>query len=567
MALLAFLLAALRATIGVPLLDPDEGRNAEVAREMREAGEWIVPQLHGLPYLDKPALYFDIVALSFGAFGKGETAARLPSVFFAAGALAVTWLLARRLAGRRRADLAVAILATVPLFVLFARTVIFDIGLTFFITTAIWLAEEGRAGHRWAGPLAWVAIALAVLTKGPVGLLLPLLAIVALALGKGRPYRLGRVFHPLGIVLFVACVAPWIWTVERREPGFLRYALVVETVERLTKPTFHRTGPVWYYAPILSLGLFPWSLAALARIPAWARGVARGGLARPSADRGVLAAVAVIVLFFSLSRSKLGGYVLPAFPLIAILLAGETEGLRARSRAWTLAPGGMLLAIGIASIAAALAGLPLDHWMRQPAALGDAIARLFGGIGVVCAASGIFLLAVARRPRLAPYAMSLTFPLMIAVSMAPILRYVDVNSSRALADAVRARGGAVAAVRCFPTGLDYYLDRVVPVVTDSGREITSTYVERNFDRIAGPGAGQVWRAREFEARLRADDIDTRLLITRNEEPPTVGYRIEERIGRWRLWGRESRPPVAGPSSPFAPEPMIGGPRPDGPGGD
>jgi 4-amino-4-deoxy-L-arabinose transferase-like glycosyltransferase len=555
------LVAILFTAIRYPLLDPDEGRNAGVAREMRAAGEWIVPQFHGLPYLDKPILHFALMSASFAMFGKSETAARLPSILFALGTLAITWLFARRLVDARRGNLAIAVLATSPLFVLFARTVIFDMPLTFFVTGALWLAEEGRRGRRWGVPLAWVAIGLAVLTKGPIGLLLPILSVIALSIGRGRPYRPTRFFHPLGILLFILCIGPWVIAVEMRQPGFLRYALLVETVERLMQPTFRRTGPVWYYVPILLLGLFPWSIAVVARIPSWIKGITRGSLSRGSTTRGLFFAVAAIVLFFSISRSKLGGYVLPAFPLIAILVAGEIENIGRHIRTWSIVPGIVLLSISAIMIAFPLAGLPVGSWMKLPVDLAGAAAQLLVTIGVVCALAGATLLILSPRRRLvpAPFVLALAFPCMILASSGPLLRYVEENSSRAVATAVRARGGSVAAVRCFPPGLDYYLERVVPVVTDTGREITSTYIERNFDRILagreGPVAGDgsvagIWRPDDLSRRIAAGDPATRILITRRDDPPAPRYRICERIGGYRLWSAD--PPEVAPIASIRP---------------
>lgn len=547
LAVFLFLMAAILSAVRPPLIDPDEGRNAEVAREMLAGNDYIVPSFHGLPYLDKPALFFDLIILSYRLFGQNEFSARLPSILFALGTLAVTWALARDRFGIGRAWGATAILASAPLFLIFARTVIFDMALTFFVALAIWLGQRGCRGWRWAGVLAWIPIALAVLVKGPVGLLLPILGTVALTIASGRPYRLGRFFHPLGFVVFAACLAPWLWAVEAREPGFIRYALLVETVERLTAPTFHRTGPVWYYVPILLLGLFPWSVAAVTWLPGWIRGAARGDLKNPSADRGFLAAFAAILVFFSLSQSKLGGYVLPAIPLAAILLSG---GLSRRSHAWPLASGLILIPFGIAAIMISRSGRLLESWTRQPGEPTEAVAQVVLSIGIVSIVIGASLILL-RRTRWAPLPLSMVFPVIVAVSLPAIVRYSDEISSRRIAAAVRDRGGEVIAVRCFPPGLDYYLGRVVPVVTETGREITSTYVERNYARFIGssdgrpssPGGG-LWRPQDLDVRLRHPPAEGCVLITRNDDPPAPTFRVVDRLGRYRIWIADSTSPGA-----------------------
>src|SRR5215469_11228455 len=143
---IAVVFAALCFRLGhLPLLAPDEGRNAEVAREMKEAGAWLVPTYNGVNYLDKPALYFKAVALSLAAFGNNETAARIPSVVFGIALLGLVFLFCRKVSGTLCGLLAVIIVATMPLFLANARTVIFDIALAFFVCGAVFagfLAEE-----------------------------------------------------------------------------------------------------------------------------------------------------------------------------------------------------------------------------------------------------------------------------------------------------------------------------------------------------------------------------------------------------------------------------------------
>src|ERR1700722_7371989 len=116
----------------LPLIQPDEGRNAEVAREMKESGAWLSPSYDGMTYLDKPAFYFKAVAFSLAAFGDNETAARLPSALFALALLAITFAFCRHAYGTRCAILAVIVVTTMPLFIVNSRIVIFDIALAFF---------------------------------------------------------------------------------------------------------------------------------------------------------------------------------------------------------------------------------------------------------------------------------------------------------------------------------------------------------------------------------------------------------------------------------------------------
>jgi 4-amino-4-deoxy-L-arabinose transferase-like glycosyltransferase len=274
----AALLLALWAVVGaaglahglgrVPLVDPDEGRNAEVAREMAAGGDYVLPHLDGLPYLDKPVLYFAAAAVAIDGLGAGETAARLPALLAALATALLTGWFAVRLFGRGAGWPAAIAAGSAPLAVAFARIVIFDSLLSLLVTVALaalyFAVEAARPGARardylgWT-LLAWAAMALGVLTKGPVALVVPLLVATPFALWR----RGGRaVWHPLGIALLAVVVGPWVWAVSRRIPEFLDYALVTESWRRLTTPELKRTGPWWTFVPVLLGGTLPWSLAA-----------------------------------------------------------------------------------------------------------------------------------------------------------------------------------------------------------------------------------------------------------------------------------------------------------------
>src|SRR5579885_1340622 len=202
-----------------PLFDPDEGRNAEVAREMAASGQWAVPRFDGQPYLDKPVLLFWAVAAVFRLRGVGEASARLPSALAAVATTALTLASARLLLGPAQGLLAASIVATSPLVLAFARLVIFDMLLTALVTAALYCllrARLGGAPARWL-PAAGAAMGLATLTKGPVGIAVPLLVWLA---GRGalpRPARRARAVDvAVGGLVAAAVVAPWLACVLRR---------------------------------------------------------------------------------------------------------------------------------------------------------------------------------------------------------------------------------------------------------------------------------------------------------------------------------------------------------------
>src|ERR1043165_7365584 len=213
---------------GFPLLDPDEGRNAEVGREMAVTNDYVMPRLDGLPYLDKPIVYFAAEAAAMEILGPPETAARLPALLFTLATAAAWWWFARRLWGEAEAWLAFIAALASPLSVAFSRTVIFDSALAFFITVALmgfYLAVG--CGGRAAAVVAWLAIALGVITKGPIAIALPLIVAIPFAWKK-----IGRLFPLAGLILFALVIAPWVWAISKAVPDFLNYVLVVETTQR-----------------------------------------------------------------------------------------------------------------------------------------------------------------------------------------------------------------------------------------------------------------------------------------------------------------------------------------------
>jgi 4-amino-4-deoxy-L-arabinose transferase-like glycosyltransferase len=516
-----------------PLLDPDEGRNAEVAREMAATNNYILPQLNGLPYLDKPVLFFAVEAAVMELLGPTVPAARLPPLIFTLATIgAVAWF-ARRRGGSDAAWVAAVATAASPLTLGFARTVIFDATLTCFVVVAMvafYEAIERRIGG-WAdgrigdGPpagagwqwstLGWAAMALAVLTKGPVGLALPLMIAIPYAVWR----RAGRVlWAPAGPLLFAALLLPWLMAISRRVPDFLSYALGTETLARLATPALGRTGPWWYFLPIVLAGALPWSVVMLAGL---ANGAWRG------ADRKVdpyvaflLCWIAVPLVFFSLSQSKRPQYVLPLVPAIALLVAQRwRDGQRllgARVAAGTLILSGLLIGAAPGMLPRLL---PLSSGIR------DAIpttAATLGGVTVVCGTLAWFL---RRRDVLLPV---LAIPVAtIPLAGGELMRHIGRERSTAELAAAIAAGlppeADVVAVGVFPLSLPFYLRRQVLLATASGAELTSNYLVRDVEHwrlvpgspLRSPdwwhdAAVQCGRARVFVTR--ATDAQTRAVL-------------------------------------------------------
>lgn len=315
---------------GPALVDPDEGRNAEVAREILVLDDWITPHSNFIPYLDKPVFFYWLVAGAYKLFGVSEFSARLPSALAAVGCVLLIFDLGRRFAGSWSGLWSGLVLATSPAFMAFSRAVIFDMPLAFFITLAFWaFARAEMAGGRIGAKFfvaMYGAIAGAVLTKGPVGLAVPALVIGGYLLVWQRGRLLG-VMKPLyGAVVLLLIAAPWYLWAEARNPGYLHYFFFEENFLRYVTPRFNRVQPWYFYFEVLAIGFLPWtSLLALPFTRA-------SGLQDEHRLLIVLWAV-VPFIFFSLSAAKQPGYILPAFPALALLIGitiARTLELRTR---------------------------------------------------------------------------------------------------------------------------------------------------------------------------------------------------------------------------------------------
>lgn len=469
----------------LPLIDPDEGRNASVALEMLRAGEWLVPTYNGVPYLDKPALYFTLVAASFAAFGRGEAAARLPSATFGLLLLVLLHGFCRREYGRRTAALAVVVVSTTPLAVAFARMVIFDLPLAFCTSAAIlcaYRAEQLDGGRRARLHLvATVGAAAGTLLKGPVGVLVPGLVLLVYFGSARRGDAVRRMLAPANLGLFLALTLPWLLAVNARQPDFLRYGLVEESLRRYGTGAYQRPGPVWYYVPVVAAVFFPWTAA----LPEGLRLAWRRRRALHPADRLLIVWAVAVVLFFSISRSKLPGYVLSGVVAAAVLVAryvgsagsgpGDEVRRSLRRTSWTLAASAAILA-GIL-----LASAARPDWTQRTfhirGAEWERARTVFSPLGWSLAAVALVaaVSAITRRTGLTVVA-GLLVPVALLTTCFPSLRrYAEASSARDLAAAVPV-GAAVLCLECFAPGLPFYLERPVVLATEDGRELTSNYV-------------------------------------------------------------------------------------------
>lgn len=335
------------------LFFPDEGRYAEIPLGMLTTGDWITPRLNGIKYFEKPPLQYWATAAIYSVFGTDEWTARLwPALTGFLGILAVG-VAATRLFGARTAVVAAVVLTSSWAYFLGGQYLTLDMGLTFFLTVALlaflWAQQHDTAPRtrRNAMWLTWVALGLAVLSKGLVALVLPTLALVAYS-ASVRSLSIWRRMHMLsGLALLTVITLPWFVAVQSQNAEFFQFFFIKEHFQRFGAEGHHRLGAWYYFIVIGVVGMLPWSMAlsnCVRSLPSLFR---RPPNTEFQTERFLLIWVVVIFVFFSISKSKLPAYVLPAFPALALLVA----------RSIVAAPKG---AVGVAAVLTMLIGVALS---------------------------------------------------------------------------------------------------------------------------------------------------------------------------------------------------------------
>lgn len=314
-ALLAF------ATYGVsPLLTPDEGRYAEIAREMLSSGHFLIPHLNGIPYFEKPPLVYWLTASSMWLFGFNEWAARLWCLIFYALNLVYCYSVIRLTYCRRLAWYSVAVLGSALLFLLVSHMLTIDFGLTFFMNAALltmWLAiryfTEKKQARFCFAVISYVLIGAAVMCKGFVGLALPYAIIGLWLILQGR-WRLMVKLNPiLGLIIIAMICAPWLYLVQRQYPAFLHFYVWTQQFARYFTPIAQRSRTRAYYPLLVWLLIFPWSAY-------WLDIISKGKMLWRNYSYFITWG-GLIIVFFAFSHSLLIPYLAPAAMPVAILVA------------------------------------------------------------------------------------------------------------------------------------------------------------------------------------------------------------------------------------------------------
>ena len=479
---------ALFKTSELPLIDRDEGRYAEGAREMLASGDWLVPRLFGVPYLEKPPLFFWLTAVSCGLVGVGEVGARLVSALAAAAGVIFTGLFSRKVFGPQSGALTAVVLATSGLYFVLARVVITDMLFSVLVACALMSWFFAETEERSFLPF-WLLAAAATLTKGPVAAVLCGLTGIGYLAVERRLGSLCTARFWIGLPAFLAVVFCWFALVEIRYPGYANFYVYKEHMLRVAGDE-HREAFLWYLPWVLA-GMLPWTPIAVALAPAIGRRVAERS-AQGRAARFAAIWAAVVLVFFSIPRGKLVPYLLPMFPALSILLGDALAGwLDGRASPAAVRRGFRTIA---ACLVLAVCALPFAVRV-SPVPLSSGLVVLAFSTPLAASAA---LLACATARSLLPIAV-------VAVSVAalqctaaivgtPIFRYLTTQPVvEIIRREVRGDDEVVLYSGYFPN-VPFYLQRI-PLFVEGNRELDFGI------SLEGPGPAIVRNMAEVERRV------------------------------------------------------------------
>ena len=451
------------------LVKPDEGRYAEIAREMAINGDWVTPRLNGIKYFEKPPFQYWMTAIAYQTFGVNEWTARLWTALSGFLGIVVVWFAGARLFGRTAGELGALFLATNLYYVALGHINTLDMGLTFFLTLSVAgfllaqreLPQSPRERNRML--IAWGAAAGAVLSKGLIGIVIPCASLVIYSL-LNRDFTPWRRLHILpGLLIFIGLAAPWFVAVTLRNPEFPNFFFIHEHFQRFASTIHRRAEPPWYFLPILIIGLVPWiPLVLTGIVNAW-RAPSQREVFSPR--RFLLVWCAFVLLFFSISGSKLPAYLLPLFPALALLLGPSLSSVK---RPALFATAALAIAISIVGLIA----LPFELDARRESAI-IALYRdyarwinvAFGILGI----AGIFTLAKIKQSQMVPALVALGVGGFVA-TMCILLGHESMarsNSSAYLAEEIKPMLRAdipIYSVKLYDQTLPFYLNRTMTLV-------------------------------------------------------------------------------------------------------
>lgn len=461
----------------IPLLEPDETRYSLIPSAMNATGDYVTPRLKAAVYFEKPPLAYWATALSFRIFGENEFSARFFAALCAWGCILLAYRMGLFFHDPKTGLYAAAVLTTSLFHVAVGRINILDMPLAFFVSLAIWFgfrhfaAPEGK--RRWLY-LLYLFSALAFLIKGLVGIVFPFGVLVVWLMISGRWRDLLAFFSPVGMLIFLAVSLPWLILVQQANPDFFRFFFIQEHLLRYTTRMHGHYEPFYYYIPILLAGTMPWC----AYLPMTLHGHKKEPAGFGGEEKRFLWTwVGLIVLFFSVSSSKLVPYIAPVFPPLAVVFGHLFRCYEDRMSAGTLNPRippgyrilGLLppllfIALLIAPAFQHRHGIPWEEWWPW-------IAAPMAFLILILFVPG-YMRQTNRRGWFA--AVCLLFALFFVSLTPPLSRYLaPYKSARPLSQAVIQYVPADAMLYQYGIslyGIDFYTGRRTPVVDDIGEQ-------------------------------------------------------------------------------------------------
>ncbi|HVU16143.1 MAG TPA: glycosyltransferase family 39 protein [Candidatus Didemnitutus sp.] len=458
-----------------PLANPDEGRYAEIPREMLARNDWVTPHLDGVNYFEKPPLVYWVTAASIRTFGQAEWAVRIVPAAFALVGVLLTFAATRRLYGRTAGLAAAIVLATSLLYFALARIVVLDMAVSVLMSAALFafilgLREPAGMRRRLLFYGLYASMALATLTKGLIGFMVTGAIMFLWLLVFNQWKRLRPMYLPTGAILFLAIALPWHLMAARANPTWVHRYLVYEHWERFTSPAAGRPGAWWYFVPVLILGLFPWTGFLTSAVRESLRG---GWSARKRNAEGWFFVVwaGFVFAFFSASHSKLVTYILPIFPALAVLIGTRLAAMW-QGRKRQLDTGLLVFTISSVVLAAALSMAVLrPEWLHLPEETKTLQPYAFAMAGIALAGgAAAHHLAERVGARSAIVTVALT-----AVGFYSVLTFVigavERPGTKELALIVKAKakpGDEIVHYHEFFHDFTYYAETVVDVVSGKG---------------------------------------------------------------------------------------------------
>lgn len=500
------------------LVGADEPRYAQIAREMLTRHDWVVPTLNGSPWLEKPVLLYWKMMGSYKIFGVEDWAARLPAAFHATGLVLVMFFFMRRFRSGSELDAALITASTAGM-IGFARAASTDMLLSATLCVALlaWWAWHQTDRKLWLAAF-YALVAAGALAKGPVAPALAVLVVGIYAFVRRDSKIFLRSLWLPGFALFFLIALPWYLAVERKVPEFFRVFFLEHNLARFSTNLYQHSQPFWYYIPVFLLATLPWTVFTLPALvdsalafwkelrsnrseitpEATAPGVAISGVTQVGATHDDLPVfffvwIVVTILFFSISRSKLPGYILPAIPPAAVLTADYLHRRQVIPR--------LQLALHSLLCGVLLAGALLAPWimLRQPVPEATRII-----IALTTGVIAVLVLVMVRRSGLRLLRFATLVPVVLAVAflLRPAAAVVDnVLSARTVNLRLKQLGLKDAPVAVFNVrrdlayGLNFYRSQPVTYYEREGpRDLPSGIPSQEHVVIAREGSGQAVQA-------------------------------------------------------------------------